>query len=108
MAQAITAEPDLITEAEPNNAISQAMTISLPARITGVIASAKGQDQDSDVDIFRFRCQTGEVCIFEVLAARDQSALDSVLDILDASGQPVLQTRLQAVRQSYFTFRGQR
>ncbi len=32
--------------------------------------------------------------------------MDSLIDIVDQSGKPVLQTRLQAVRESYFTFRG--
>ena len=44
--------------------------------------------------------------LLEVRAARDKSPLDSCIEVLHENGQPVLQTRLQAVRDSWFTFRG--
>ena len=44
--------------------------------------------------------------MIETQAARDGSPLDSIVQVFDAEAQPVLRTRLQAVHESYFTFRG--
>lgn len=107
--QAITDDlPQLPTEAqneaEPNNHIAEANVVTVPARIAGVIAaetSSKG-----DVDLIAFDAKAGVAWVIEVVAARDKSPLDSLVDVLDDKGDGVLRTRLQAVRESYFTFRG--
>lgn len=91
-------------ETEPNNAIEQANVVSLPAKIRGVIGEEL--NGKSDVDLFAFDAQAGTPWIIEVDAARSKSPLDSTVDILDGQGNVVLRTRLQAVRESYFTFRG--
>ncbi len=44
--------------------------------------------------------------VLEINAARNKSPLDSKLEILDAAGKLVPRVVLQAVRSSYFTFRG--
>ena len=44
--------------------------------------------------------------MFEVNAARSKSKLDSFLEVLDGQGRRVPRVLLQAVRDSYFTFRG--
>ncbi len=112
-----------LVESEPNNQIASATAITLPVEITGAIqtvdtsgtadGSADGvqgssttSSLDSDVDLFAFTAQAGKPWIVEVFAAKEKSSLDSLIDIVDQSGKPVLQTRLQAVRESYFTFRG--
>jgi WD40 repeat protein len=99
-----------IAEVEPNDSPGTAMKISLPCVISGVIFAGDDQEESSsdssDVDFFRFDAKAGENWIFEIHAARNQSSLDSWIDVLDATGQPLLRTRLQAVRESYFTFRG--
>ena len=77
--------------------------IRLPARISGTIAARQAAP---DVDLYRFQAAAGEPWIIEVTAAQEKSPLDSLIDVLDANGQPVLQARLQALRESYFTFRG--
>jgi WD40 repeat protein len=92
------------TEHEPNNAPAQANVLSLPARITGTIDGGKAAQVDSDV--FRFAARAGEQWVFEVNGARSQSKLDSFLEVLDTQGQRVPRVLLQAVRDSYFTFRG--
>jgi mono/diheme cytochrome c family protein len=92
------------SEHEPNNVPDQADRLTLPSRITGSIdAGVAGR---SDCDYFRFTARAGEPWVFEVDAARSQSKLDSYLEILDGRGQRVPRVILQAVRDSYFTFRG--
>jgi hypothetical protein len=59
-----------------------------------------------DVDHFAFQARAGEALTLEVRAARDGSAMDSRLEVLTLAGQPVEQAVLQAVRDSWFTFRG--
>jgi hypothetical protein len=93
----------VIEEQEPNSGREQTQAISLPVRIRGTI-SASGETVDEDW--FAFDAVAGEAWVFEVHAARNGSKLDSRLDILDEQGEPVLRTRLQAMRASYFTFRG--
>jgi hypothetical protein len=59
-----------------------------------------------DEDEIRFSAEVGESWVVEVDAARSKSQLDSKIMILDAKGKPVERIRLQAVRDSWFTFRG--
>ncbi|MDG2223702.1 MAG: hypothetical protein P8L85_20145 [Rubripirellula sp.] len=61
--------------------------------------------QPGEVDRYQFEARRGEVWAIDGDAS-DQSLLDSIVAIYDDQQQPVLQTRLQAVRDSYFTFRG--
>ncbi len=91
-------------EIEPNNLGKEAQRIALPARIAGTVASEK--DGNPDVDVFAIETKQGQPWVIEVKAARDKSPLDSQIDVLDSEGRAVLRTRLQAVRESYFTFRG--
>ncbi|MCH8922523.1 MAG: radical SAM protein [Planctomycetes bacterium] len=93
------------TEREPNDTAEQATTLKAPAQVTGVIAAAKKNGR-ADVDLFRFASQAGEKWILEINAARSKSPLDSKIEVLDAGGKPVPRVVLQAVRDSYFTFRG--
>ena len=70
-------------------------------------SETKGAIQAADDrDEFPFSAQAGESWIFEINAARSKSKLDSRLEILDAKGEPVEQVVLQAVRDSWLTFRG--
>ena len=86
---------------------SAAQKVALPTKISGVI----GDQGDSDE--FRFSAKAGQQWVLEVTAAsakvgKDEkpSPLDSKIEVLDAKGEPVEQVRLQAVRESWFTFRG--
>lgn len=93
-----------VTETEGNNTADIAQQIPLPVTVSGVIAPDGGNDRD--IDCFRFSALAGQPLLLEVKAARNKSPLDSRIEVLTADGQPVLRTRLQAVRDSYFTFRG--
>lgn len=92
-----------VTEQEPNSTPRDAQSISLPCVIQGSIANA---EPGSDADCYRFKAQAGEEWVFEVNAERSRSNLDSLIEVLTVEGQSIPRLRLQAVRDSYFTFRG--
>ena len=89
-----------VTEAEPNDRPGTAQSVALPFEVKGVIGRA------GDRDVFRFRARAGEELTLAVNAARSGSKLDSRVEVLSADGRPVEQVVLQAVRDSWFTFRG--
>ena len=91
-----------LPEKEPNNDPRSAMLIKAPVKVTGVIYSKKKED----TDVFRFAAKTGEQWVLEINAARSKSPLDSKVEVLDASGQPIERVRLKAVQESWLTFRG--
>lgn len=97
-------EAKQFAEVEPNNTPAAAMPVELPATITGVIQGETGGAADRD--LYRFAAQQGEQWVIEVNAARNRSKLDSLIEVLDADGNPIERVILQAVRESYFTFRG--
>ncbi len=93
---------DRSTEVSEIDAVEQAMPIpvSLPTMIRGTI------DQPEDTDHYSFSAKAGQPWVFRVNASMDKSPLDSKLEILNEEGEPVERVRLQAVRDSWFTFRG--
>ena len=97
-------EPRRIDEREPNDDPDRATDLEVPAVVKGVIAG--GKPGRPDVDVYRFSAKAGESWVVEVDAARSGSKLDAFVEILDARGNRVERARLQAVRDSYFTFRG--
>ena len=69
-------------------------------------ASVEGMiGMGGEVDAYRWRANRGEVWAIDADAV-EGSAVDPFVAIFDSKNQPVLRTRLQAVRDSYFTFRG--
>lgn len=66
-------------EVEPNNDLKHAQQIALPVMIDGVV------DND-DYDVFRFHADAGQTLIFDVMATRAGSRLDSTITILDEHG----------------------
>ena len=95
-------ETEKLNEAEPNNQPENSQSVSVPCEISGSIHA----DNKQDADYFRFAAKHGESLLIEVNAQRSKSPLDSHVEILDQDGQRIVQTKLQAVRDSYFTFRG--
>ena len=92
-------KPVMQTEKEGDDS----MTLAKPSTVTGVIGKT------GDRDRFSFKASRGEKWIFEVEAARAKelkSKLDSRLAVLDSNGEPVERVVLQAVRDSWLTFRG--
>jgi len=78
-------------------------TVMLPAKISGVIGTA------GDTDDFQFSAKAGQEWVLEIAAASakpEASMLDSKIEVLTADGELVERIRLQAVRESWFTFRG--
>jgi WD40 repeat protein len=102
---AADAPPTESNEQEPNNSSSAANAIGARSLTNGIIAAA-GDNGQRDVDLFRFHARKGQRLVLEIKAARNKSPLDSKLEVLDAAGNPVPRVVLQAVRTSYFTFRG--
>ncbi len=90
------AEPSKATEIPDR----EVLAVTAPAEISGRI------EAPSDSDDFRFAAKAGETWILEVNAARMKSPLDSTVEVLTAEGEPIEQVRLQAVRDSWFEFRG--
>lgn len=89
------------TQARPTAAGSdQALDLPRGAEVTGSIA------EPGEEDWFGFQAYGGEHWVIETDTAGLDSRLDSVIEIRDAAAAPILRTRLQAVRDSYFTFRG--
>ena len=105
-AHALDAETPLkMAEQEPNDSVADANAISDNAVVSGVINVPK-EGKKPDVDLVRFRAQKGQQLVLEINAARQKSPLDSHLAVLDAAGKPIPRIVLQAVRPTYFTFRG--
>lgn len=93
------------TEQEPNNLPAAANEIGTNAVAAGVI-DAPSKGNGADVDLFRFHAAKGQQLVLEINAARSKSRLDSKLEVLTATGEPIPRVVLQAVRSSYYTFRG--
>ncbi|MDF1739407.1 MAG: hypothetical protein P1U86_09630 [Verrucomicrobiales bacterium] len=93
------AKPVQLTEKEDGGSV----TLIKPSTVAGVIG------ESGDRDRFSFAAKKGEKWVFEVEAARSKelkSKLDSRLAVLDSKGDPVERVVLQAVRDSWLTFRG--
>jgi len=103
--QGSMASPPVITletieESEPNDSPAQSQAVRWPVKISGRM------DRPGDVDVFGFEARAGEKLTLAVNAAQSGSKMDSRIEVLDEAGQPVEQVVLQAVRDSWFTFRG--
>jgi hypothetical protein len=92
-------------EQEPNNSPADATAVPDRATYSGVIGPAP-QSAEPDIDLYRFVARKGQQLVLEVNAARQKSPLDSHVEVLDAVGNSIPRVLLQAVRPSYFTFRG--
>ena len=68
-------------EKEPNNSAEQAQVVRFPVTINGRI------DPAEDVDVFRFHAEAGHTLVFDLLADRVDSPLDSTLLLQDAGGR---------------------
>jgi WD40 repeat protein len=97
-----TAPAAKLSEAEPNDTAAAAQPVAAPVSLAGSIQSA------GDVDCFHFTAQAGVPLLLEVIAASGtpKSKLDSRIEVLDRDGAVVEQVVLQAVRDSWLTFRG--
>jgi len=92
-----------VNEKEQNDSIKSPQLVELPTTIVGTIHN---ELERADDDFFRFSAAEGETWVFEVNAERMKSGLDSHISIFHTDGTPVERVKLQAIRDSYFTFRG--
>jgi len=77
--------PAVVESDVDNNTPEQAQVISVPAGISGRIES------EADIDCYTFEAKKGEKFSIEIVARRQQSALDSFVRILDSSGKSIKQ-----------------
>lgn len=67
-------------EKEPNGDLAKAQQLTLSALMNGRITAG-------DYDIFRFSVAAGQTLTFDLLATRNGSSLDGVMEILDTHGR---------------------
>ncbi|MGI9444994.1 MAG: WD40 repeat domain-containing protein [Rubripirellula sp.] len=96
-------EPVEVNESELRKGDQQEQTLVLQVKGGAVIAGAIGER--GEVDAYQWQAKQGEVWAIDADAG-DGSQIDPFVSIIDADNHPVLRVRLQAVRDSYFTFRG--
>ncbi|MCY2982824.1 MAG: hypothetical protein NTY15_04215 [Planctomycetota bacterium] len=94
-----------LEEATGRHSVATPQPISGPCEITSVL-SLEDMSGDSAGDWYSFDAKASEPWVIQIDASRNGSPLDSVLDVLDQKGEPIVRTRLQAIRETYFTFRG--
>jgi hypothetical protein len=99
---AVGSEPEIL-EQEPNDTIAQAQSVSLPVTINGHIDGGAKMSGAPDEDYFRFHAAKGEQVSIDVAAARLGSALDSVIEILDAHGNPIPRATIRCLNQTTTT-----
>ncbi len=100
VAPSVVSASPATAEAEPNDTPVSAVPVSWPAEVSGTMGRA------GDVDLYRFSAEAGRAVLLEIQAARNQSKLDSRIEVLHPNGEPVEHVVLQATRDSWFTFRG--
>ncbi len=83
-------------ESQTQNSV---MNVQGGAIITGTIG------ERGEFDAYQWQATQGDVWAIDADAS-DGSLIDPFISIVDANDRPVLRVRLQAVRDSYFTFRG--
>jgi len=88
------------TENEAATSREQPFAMPRGGEVTGKVAST------GEEDWFAFDAYAGEQWVIETDTKSLASKLDSIIELYDETGAPVRQTRLQATRDSYFTFRG--
>jgi hypothetical protein len=82
-----------LAERERNDTLARAQPLSAPVTVNGRVHGRSG----ADVDLYRVEMKKGQTLVAEIEAQRLGSALDSVIDVLDAKGQPVPRAKLRAV-----------
>lgn len=101
-------KPDSLTvveEEKGHRTIGTAMPLPTDCVVQGLLTP---DDMSGDFagDWYSFQAKANEPWAIQIDASRSGSPLDSLIDILEEKGEPIVRTRLQALRESYFTFRG--
>jgi hypothetical protein len=77
--------PEVVETPGDHSTPAKAQTVVVPAGISGCIR------KPGEVDCYAFEAKAGEQFTFTVRASVHQSKLDSILRILDAKGQPLME-----------------
>ncbi len=99
---AVGNEPEIL-EREPNNTPDGAQRISLPVTINGHIDGTAKTGAKPDGDYFRFHAKKGQSLNIQVTASRLGSPLDSVIEVLDAQGNPISRATVRCLNQTTTT-----
>jgi hypothetical protein len=99
---AVGNDPEIL-EREPNDSVDQAQVVSLPMTVNGHINAVKKVGGKSDEDYFRFHAKKGQSLGIQVAAARLDSPLDSVIEVLDARGNPIPRATVRCQNQTTTT-----
>lgn len=91
-------------EQEPNDTPESAGKLGVPGAVSGRLGRSEAAGGDGD--LFRFEARRGQPISLETEAARRGSPCDTKIEVLDTRGTPVPLVVLQAVRDSYLSFRG--
>ena len=84
---------EIIDEREPNGELSEALEVTVPGIVSGVV------QEPGDVDVFKFKVSSGQKLAFEVeTPATAQPDFNPLLEIVDASGSEHL-TNLQRTKE---------
>ncbi|MEO1614371.1 MAG: c-type cytochrome domain-containing protein [Planctomycetota bacterium] len=92
-------EPNKLDESKLESSGGLANQVERHVMIDGTIA------EPGEIDRYKWSARKGEFWAIDVDAAAG-SDIDPFVSVTDAKGEPIVQVRLQAVRDSYFTFRG--
>lgn len=99
---AVGNEPEIL-EREPNNVQTHAQVVSVPVTINGRISASSAADGKADEDYFRFHAKKDQSLSIQVAAARLGSPLDSVIEVLDAQGNPIPRATVRCENQTTTT-----
>ena len=69
-------------EKEPNNDAERAQELAFPLLLNGVVTQR-------DYDYFKFTARAGQTLVFDLAGGRNESGMDGVLSLLDASGAEI-------------------
>lgn len=95
-------EPEIF-EKEPNNSVVQAQSVSIPVTINGHIDRMAKEDMGPDEDYFKFHAGKGERLSIDVAASRLGSKLDSVIEVLDSTGNAIPRATIRCLNQTTTT-----
>jgi hypothetical protein len=86
-----------VPETEPNDNLGSAQSLSIPSTVKGRTFTGNSRP---DQDVFRFSAKKGQSLVFDVTAQQLGSPLDSIVEVLDASGRPVPRALIRCLAQT--------